>query len=108
MPPRKQEGREGAVLPRFHWIEGTLDMDLGPDEDTEEEAGNPGSVFQCSSHRFNMCLTHEIDRQMPPGFRAAQMCLPGLAGLCSEQCARPSGVWHAQDCWHFSATHLAP
>lgn len=28
-----------------------------------------------------MWLTHEIDRQMPPCFRAAQMCLPGLALL---------------------------
>lgn len=49
MPPRKQEGREGAVLPHSHWIEGTLDMELGPDEDTEEEAGSLGSLFQRSS-----------------------------------------------------------
>lgn len=49
MTPRKQEGRERAVLPHSHGIEGTLDMELGPDEDTEEEAENPGSVFQRSS-----------------------------------------------------------
>lgn len=66
------------------------------------------SVLKYTSHRFNTWLTHEIDRQMPPGFRAAQMCLPGLAGLCSEQYARPSGVWHTQDYCLFSATHLAP
>lgn len=97
MPPRKQEGREGAVVPRSHRTEGTLDMELGPDEDREEEAGNPGSGFQRSSIQAtgstrgsNMKLTDKC-HQASGLHRCASLAWLGSA-LSSMQGQMGSGI----------------